>query len=568
MTRPTPPIPLDTPAEQIVDHLVGPRVPIDDRLLEHLRLVCSEVTVDDADRAEAGRDWWPLTIRWAIKGQVPSRPAAVARPTDTAQVSALLATCSRANVPVTVMGGRSGVSGGSIPAFGGLALDLTNMAGIDAVDSNSLLADVRAGTFGPDLEVGLRAHGCTLGHWPQSMELSTLGGWLACRGAGQYSTRYGKIEDMVVGLEVVLADGRIIHTGGTGPRSATGPDLTQLFLGSEGTLGVITRARLRLHPIAPAEERRAYGFSNFTEGLDACRRILRRGATPAVLRLYDAAETARSFDLGGTCALIVLDEADPALLNATIGIVDEECVTSGATPLDVGLVERWVQHRNDVSALVPLYRAGLVVDTIEIAARWSALPGIYAAALAALDSVPGTLAASAHQSHSYADGACLYFTFAGKMPDEIGVATDVATIIGGNPTKVGESSGWVPDNAPELGADIGVEVRVEDGDLTGTEAASSYAQHFAKVAADAAQDAWADHYYAASWAAVMDVVRHAGGNISHHHGIGLNRGRFMQASLGGAFDVLAAVKDVLDPKGILNPGKLGFPSPYGEVRWP
>ena len=146
------------------------------------------------------------------------------------------------------------------------------------------------------------------------MDLSTVGGWLACRGAGQYSTRYGKIEDMVIGLEVVLADGRVVHTEGKGPRAATGPNLTQLFVGSEGTLGVITEARLRLHPLPPAQERRAFGFTTFAAGLEACRMILRRGATPAVLRLYDETESERNFEHGETNVLIVLDEADLDIL--------------------------------------------------------------------------------------------------------------------------------------------------------------------------------------------------------------------------------------------------------------
>jgi alkyldihydroxyacetonephosphate synthase len=110
---------------------------------------------------------------------------------------------------------------------------MTHVEGVVDIDDNSLVADVRAGTFGPELENGLREQGVTLGHWPQSMDLSTLGGWIACRGAGQYSTRYGKIEDMVIGLKVALADGTIITTGGTAPRAAVGPDLNQLFVGSE-----------------------------------------------------------------------------------------------------------------------------------------------------------------------------------------------------------------------------------------------------------------------------------------------------------------------------------------------
>ena len=156
------------------------------------------------------------------------------------------------------------------------------------------------------------------------MDLSTVGGWLACRGAGQYSTRYGKIEDIVVGLDVALADGRTITTGGA-PRAATGPDLTQLFVGSEGTLGVITGARLRLHPAPPAERRAAFGFASFADGLDACRRILHRGATPAVLRLYDTVEGERNFQTGEHHPLLVLDEGDAALVDAVMAIVKEEC---------------------------------------------------------------------------------------------------------------------------------------------------------------------------------------------------------------------------------------------------
>lgn len=503
-SQPTPVTPIDAAPGEVVDRLDVDRVEIDDDLARQLGDVCDSVSVLDEDRAEAGRDWWPLAIGWAADGAVPSRPALVARPTDTTQVSAVLALCNGAGIPVTPAGGRSGVCGASIPLFGGVALDLCGLAGIGNVDSTSLVADLRAGTFGPDVESGLRiGHGLTLGHWPQSMDLSTVGGWLACRGAGQYSNRYGKIEDMVLGLEVVLADGRIVRTGGTGPRSATGPDLTQLFVGSEGTLGVITEGRFRVHPVPEGEGRRAVGFETFADGLDACRRILRRGASPAVLRLYDSTESGRNFDQPDTNVLIVLDEADQALVDATLSIVDEEC--SGSIGLDVGLVDRWLDHRNDVSALAPLWRSGVVVDTVEVAARWAALPDLYARVLDALGGMDGTLAASSHQSHAYADGACLYFTFAGRPPH----GTDPAM-----------------------------------------------------------RDDWIGNYYRRAWSEVTRATIDAGGAISHHHGIGLNRGRFLAEGLGDAFDVLASVKHALDPNGILNPGKLGLPTAFGPVPWP
>jgi alkyldihydroxyacetonephosphate synthase len=376
--------------------------------------------------------------------------------------------------------------------FGGVALDLTSMAGIVDIDDASLLVSVLPGTFGGTFEDALQREGLTLGHWPQSIHLSTVGGWLACRSAGQYSTRYGKIEDMVAGLDAVLADGTLVTVGGRAPRGATGPDLTQLFVGSEGTLGVITAALLRAHPV-PAEERRAaFAFTSFAEGLDACRRIVRRGARPAVLRLYDEVESTRSFDIAGN-TLIVLDEGDGTIVDATMAIV-VDCA-EGATRLGDELVATWLAHRNDTSALGSLVAHGILVDTIEVAASWAVLPRLYDDAVAALRGTAGMIAASAHQSHAYTDGACLYFTWAARPQD--------------------------------------------------------------------------DSLYVSAWDAVTEVTLSHGGAISHHHGVGINRGRFMEQALGpGAFGVLQSLKAALDPVGILNPGKLGLASPFGPAPWP
>jgi alkyldihydroxyacetonephosphate synthase len=502
VTEPTPVTPIDAAGARVEDRLGATVAEVPAPLLAQLAATGATVLDDDTARAEAGRDWWPLAIGWAAEGGVPQRPAAVVRPGSTEQVAAVLAACNEAGVPATAAAGRSGVCGGSIPVHGGIALDLTALAGLEAVDETSLVADVRAGTFGPDLErdLGSVGDGYTLGHWPQSMDLSTVGGWLACRGAGQYSTRYGKIEDMVIGLEVVLADGRVVHTEGSGPRAATGPNLTQLFVGSEGTLGVITQARLRIHPLPPAQERRAFGFSSFVAGLEACRRVMRRGATPAVLRLYDETESGRNFDHPDTNVLIVLDEADPDILAATLAIVDAECTSeTGAVPLDTALVERWLGHRNDVSALAPLWRAGVVVDTAEVSGRWAVLPALFDEVIDALRGIDGTLAASAHQSHAYTDGACLYFTFGGRGPE---------------------------------------------GDAD-----------------------WRERYYRQAWDAVTAATLAHGAAISHHHGIGLNRSRFLPDALGSGFDVLRGLKATFDPKGILNPGKFGLGSPFGPAPW-
>jgi alkyldihydroxyacetonephosphate synthase len=253
---------------------------------------------------------------------------------------------------------------------------------------------------------------------------------------------------------------------------------------------------LRAHPVPTHERRATYAFGDFASGIEACRLILRRGATPAVLRLYDKVETQRSHSGDGSqCALLVLDEGDINIVEATMGVVEDEC--AAALPGSTELVERWLVHRNDTQALQELTRKGYVVDTMEIAAPWSRLDAVHQRAVEALMEVPHARVASCHLSHSYADGACLYFTFAAVPPPE----------------------------------------RIEDT-------------------------------YVAMWDAGQRAVLAAGGNLSHHHGIGLNRSRFMPAALGPALSVLQSVKDALDPQGILNPGKLGLSSPFGVVQWP
>jgi alkyldihydroxyacetonephosphate synthase len=495
---PTPPIAIAGGAAAARPRLTATRVEVPDDVVERLRSACASVSADPAEVAEASRDWWPLAMTWATEGAVAGLADVVCRPESAAEIAAVLAVANAARVPVTAAGGRSGVLGGSVPVHGGIVLDLTALSGIVDVDAKSLVVDVRAGTFGAPFELALQSdHGLTVGHWPQSMDLATVGGWLACRGAGQLSGRYGKIEDIVVGLDVVLADGRQITTGGY-PRQATGPDLNQVFVGSEGTLGVITQARLRAHPAPVAKDRTAWGFAAFTEALDAQRRIVQRGATPAVLRLYDAAEAARSYDVPtGTNLLLAYDEGDSAIIEVTLRIVDEECMDAGATALDEHLVDHWLAKRNDVAALEALISRGYVVDTMEVSGSWRDLPAIYDATVAALLGVPGTLAATAHQSHSYSDGACLYFTFAAK---------------------------------------------VDDGD-----------------------DRTATHV--ALWEAGQRAALAAGASVSHHHGVGLARGRYLADALGPAFGVLEALKAALDPNGILNPGKLGLASPWGPAAW-
>ncbi len=415
----------------------------------------------------------------------------------------MLAACDEARVPVTAAAGRSGVCGGSVPVHGGIALDLTGLEGVVRVDETSLTADVRAGTFGPDLEVALGkvGDGYTLGHWPQSMDLSTVGGWLACRGAGQYSTRYGKIEDMVIGLEVVLADGRVVHTEGRGPRAATGPNLTQLFVGSEGTLGIITEARLRIHPLPPAQERRAVRLRlvrrrprgvppHHAPGRNAGRVApLRRGRVGAELRARGhqrphRARRGRSRHPGRH------DDRGRRGVRRQGG-------RRAPRRRPRRTLARTPQRR--LRPRPALARAASSSTRQRSRASGLHSPGSTTRSSTRCKAVDGTLAASAHQSHSYVDGACLYFTFGGRGPDGDG--------------------------------------------------------------------AWRERYYRQCWDVVTDATLDHGAAISHHHGIGLNRSRFLPRALGSGFEVLRGLKQTFDPNGILNPGKFGLDSPFGPAPW-
>ena len=281
----------------------------------------------------------------------------------------MLPLCHEARVPVTA-GRRSqrGVRGLASRSSAGWPSTCAGWPGIVDVDD-----DVAAGRRpGRHLRPRPRsrtadAHGVTLGHWPQSMDLSTVGGWLACRGAGQYSTRYGKIEDMVVGLEVALADGRVIRTGGhgaaVGHRARPHPALRRAARAPSGSS---PRAGFRVHPVPAAEGRRAFGFAAFADGLEACRRILRRGATPAVLRLYDATESARSLR---HARRLPSSSSSTRATRAWSTPRWPWSTTSarGRRPARRRAGRALAGHRNDVSALAPLWRAGIVVDTIEIA---------------------------------------------------------------------------------------------------------------------------------------------------------------------------------------------------------
>jgi alkyldihydroxyacetonephosphate synthase len=519
-------------------------------LLARLSAVVGERGVSTArpDRIAYGTDFWPKTQIWKQLGDIDRFPPdCVVWPTSTAQVSAVLALCNEHGVPIVPYGGGSGVCGGTIPIHGGVVLDLKRMRRVREVDTVSLSIEAEAGLNGQHLEDRLNSLGLSLGHFPSSIMCSTLGGWLAARSGGQFSSRYGKIEDMVEHLEVVLADGTVLDTR---HRSPGAPDWTQVFVGSEGTLGVITAARLKVHPVPAARALRGLRFRQLKDAMRAMRAVMQAGLRPMVLRLYDpfdslialgkeapaAATEATEPAPGGKlralagalatrsrqqltdavaplgkalkrtalisalsappvvnriagnlpapCLLIVGFEGEPDFVGAEMAGAMRVLADHGGTDLGAAPGEAWLARRYAVGfKQTKMFELGAFVDTMEVATTWDRLATLHEAVREALTPHAFVMA---HFSHAYREGCSIYFTFGAHK---------------GDPQR-------------------------------------------------------AERHYERCWEAATDAVLSAGGTLSHHHGVGLMKRGGMVREHGAMLKVGRALKRTLDPRGIMNPGKL------------
>ena len=383
------------------------------------RLGTDAVRFDDETLRDHSHDWWMIAQLRLLRGTLTARPACVVSPADTTQVSQVLAYANERRIAVIPFGAGSGVCGSVLPSDGQIVVDLRRMNRIVDLNETALMVRVQPGMMGPAFEAALNARGYSMRHFPQSIDLSTVGGWVATRAAGQFSTRYGSIEDLLLALEAVLPDGRIVRTR-VGPRSATGPDLRQIFLGSEGTLGIFTELTLRIVPLPESQVLQSFRFATFDDGLEAIRDLVRVGWRPPVLRLYDGVESARHFpdaSDGTTCVLLIISEG-PAALTAveTAGCADA-CATHGGTVVGEAPVAHWLEQRNHVPGFEPFLQKGFVLDTIEVATTWDRIHELYREVVAAIRTVPSVVVASGHSSHSYAQGTNIYFTFVARPDD-------------------------------------------------------------------------------------------------------------------------------------------------------
>ncbi|MFJ8196721.1 FAD-binding oxidoreductase [Streptomyces sp. NPDC096152] len=435
------------------------------------------------------------------RGDVDDVPAAVVLPAGHDDVLAVLKACAEHGLALVPFGGGTSVVGGLAPErrrpF--VALDLRRMDGLLALDPVSRTATLQPGLRAPQAEALLAEHGFTLGHFPQSYEWATIGGFAAARSSGQASAGYGRFDEMVLGLTLATPEGTLDI--GRAPRSAAGPDLRQLVLGSEGAFGVITSVTVRLRPLPHTRVYEGWHFASFEEGTAALRRLAQDGPRPTVLRLSDETET-----LIGLAQPDAIGSADAPrtagcmAIAGYVGTVEDtthrrehaaavlrEC---GGRYVGEEPGDRWAHGRYSAPYLRDsLLDAGAFAETLETAAFWSRIPELYAAVRTALTTAlteAGTPPlVMCHISHVYENGASLYFTVVSAQGDD-------------------PVAHWTP------------------------------AKH-----------------------AANEAILAAGGTISHHHGVGTDHRDWYVREAGPlGIEALRAVKRRLDPEGLLNPGVL------------
>jgi alkyldihydroxyacetonephosphate synthase len=504
-----------------------PAVPLGDATLPESRLSAAQrealgrltaperVKTDRFERAlhALGRSYHDLLRLRA--GDLSLAPDAVVYPERHDEVVALLGYCDAERLAVVPFGGGSsvvgGVTGSAGPHGAAVTIDLTRMTKVDTVDRLSRTVRADTGVYGPDIEARLNEQGYTVGHFPQSFEYSTLGGWIAARGAGQLSNRYGTARDRVVALTMATPRG-VLRTGAF-PSSAAGPNLNGVLAGSEGTLGILTSAVMRVDPVAPHRQIVAFLFRTWEDGVAAIRTLVQDDVGAAMLRLSDPDEThffgafRRALEpsllmTGVEGTLGRLGFANKCVLIAAFEGTREETGAKLARARDIARVHRglfvggspgrsWWKRRFEMPFLRdPMLDRGIGIDTLETATTWSALGRLYGAVRSALSGAARAqgheVVVMAHISHSYPDGASLYFTFLFRRDEARAIAQ------------------W-------------------------------------RALKDAASRAIAEN----------------AGTISHHHGVGEDHAAYLGAEKGAlGLEALRGLKDRLDPHGIMNPGKL------------
>ncbi|MHA1583705.1 MAG: FAD-binding oxidoreductase [Promethearchaeota archaeon] len=443
------------------------------------------------DKITYGKDYWLISNQMAMNGKIPAYPDIIVWPKTESHVSEILKYANTHNPPIPVIpfGEGSGVVGGAVPIKGGIMVDMKFFDKIE-INSINMTATIGTGVNGKNLQRYLDEHGFRMGHIPQSLHASTIGGYLAHRAAGQFSGKYGKFEDMTKSMTVVLPTGEIVKSKFY-PRASVGPMVDRLFLGSEGTLGIATEVVCRIWPFPERQEGVSFIFSTLQDCLDAIRKTIQMNINPAVVRIYDKSETERHFGATekkskGKLMVIFVCEGCNDLVDLELKKIRQNCLAQEGEECGDGPIEHWFETRFVVKEASDFAPYDLIFDTIEVSIPWDRANDMYKGIVNNILSVPGAVMATGHASHFYPTGVCFYFTF-GAIPRK-------------------------------------------DMDYLAI--------------------------YNACWDAAVSTTLKFGGAASHHHGMGLNRTRWMHLEHQEEFELLKRIKKTIDPNNIMNPGKL------------
>ena len=469
-------------------------------------VVGSEHVSDDPALLQSHAHDWSWMSKFLLYRNLPLPAADIAvRPGSTEEVREIVRIASTWKVPLVPRGGGTGTQGGTLALYGGISVDLSRMRRIVDIDEESLVATVEAGIDGPTLEAELNARNLTLAHYPGSYEMgASVGGFLAARGSGVVSTKYGKAENQVLQIQAVVAPGRVVETLRV-PSHASGSDLLQTFVGSEGTLGIITQAAMRIDPLPETRQFLSFSFPDIFAGMEAGRLVMINRLRPSVIRLYDEGDSKKLAEWVGTpflgTLMVVMVDGTKELTDYEARAITSLCERAGGRSLGPNAGQIWWDGKYEPYKKGKLPQPPLVYGTTDTVARFSDIPRIYRARKQAVEETFKAYGAryTCHLSHWYDWGSMLYDRFyIDRAPDDPGEALDLHDRLWNVCTEVGLANGGV---------------------------------------------------------------------VNEHHGVGLKLGRFMHKQYGpDGWALVQALKDAWDPDGIMNPGKLGF-GPPKNARW-